>query len=47
MLNTILFIDGENFRHKVEDVVKVGDVIRVKVIKVENGKIGLSLKQAK
>src|SRR3990167_3147067 len=22
MLNTILFIDGENFRHKVEDVVK-------------------------
>ncbi len=32
------------FVKKVEDVVKVGDVVRVKVVKAENGKIGLSLK---
>ena len=31
---------------KVEDVVRLGDSVRVKVIKIENGKIGLSLKQA-
>lgn len=37
----------DGFVKKVEDVVKVGDKVRVKVIKVENGKIGLSLKQAK
>ena len=34
----------EGFVKKVEDVVKVGDFVRAKVIKVENGKIGLSLK---
>jgi len=35
------------FVQKVEDVVKVGDMVRAKVIKVENGKIGLSLKAVK
>jgi polyribonucleotide nucleotidyltransferase len=29
---------------KVEDVVKLGDVIKVKVLRVEEGKIGVSLK---
>lgn len=37
----------EGFVKKVEDVVKLGDFVRAKVIKVEMGKIGLSLKQAK
>ncbi len=37
----------EGFVKKVEDVVKIGDFIRAKVIKVENGKIGLSLKAAR
>jgi len=32
------------FVQKVEDVVRLGDVVRVKVVKVENGRIGLSLK---
>lgn len=32
------------FVKKVEDVVKVGDIVKVKIIKVEGGKIGLSLK---
>ncbi|MEK7549041.1 MAG: S1 RNA-binding domain-containing protein, partial [Patescibacteria group bacterium] len=36
----------EGFVKKVEDVVKIGDIVKVKVVKVENGKIGLSLKQA-
>ncbi len=31
---------------KVEDVVKIGDKVRAKVIRVEEGRIGLSLKQA-
>jgi len=35
------------FVQKVEDVVKVGDMVRAKVIKAENGKIGLSLKAVK
>ena len=35
----------EGFVKKVEDVVKIGDIVKVKVVKVENGKIGLSLKQ--
>jgi polyribonucleotide nucleotidyltransferase len=35
----------EGFVKKVEDVVKVGDFVRAKVIKAENGKIGLSIKQ--
>jgi len=32
------------FVKKVEDVVKLGDVVKVKIIKAEGGKIGLSLK---
>ncbi len=32
--------------NRVEDIVKEGDIIPVKVIKIENGKVGLSLKQA-
>ena len=32
------------FVKKVEDVVKIGDFVRAKVIRVENGKIGLSIK---
>jgi polyribonucleotide nucleotidyltransferase len=34
----------EGFVKKVEDVVKVGDFVRAKVIKVEDGRIGLSMK---
>jgi len=34
----------EGFVKKVEDVVKLGDFVRVKVIRAENGKISLSLK---
>lgn len=37
----------DGFVKKVDDVVKVGDFVRAKVIKNEAGKIGLSLKQAK
>ena len=36
----------EGFVKKVEDVVKIGDIVKAKVIKSENGKIGLSLKAA-
>ena len=35
----------EGFVKKVEDVVKVGDIVRAKIVKKENGKIGLSIKQ--
>jgi polyribonucleotide nucleotidyltransferase len=35
----------QGFVKKVEDVVKLGDVVRARVIRVEDGKIGLSLKQ--
>ncbi|MEK7626731.1 MAG: polyribonucleotide nucleotidyltransferase [Patescibacteria group bacterium] len=35
----------DGFVKKVEDVVKVGDFVRAKVIRSEDGKIGLSLKQ--
>lgn len=35
------------FVEKVEDVVKIGDRVRAKVIRAENGKIGLSLKAAR
>jgi polyribonucleotide nucleotidyltransferase len=35
----------EGFVKKVEDVVKLGDFVRAKIIRVEDGKIGLSLKQ--
>ena len=34
----------EGFVKKVEDVVKVGDFLQAKIIKLENGRIGLSLK---
>jgi len=36
---------SNGFVKKVEDVVKVGDRVKAKVIKVENGRIGLSLKE--
>ncbi len=35
----------QGFVKKVEDVVKLGDFVRAKIIKVDDGKIGLSLKQ--
>lgn len=35
------------FVEKVSDVVKVGDVVRAKVVRVENGRIALSIKQLK
>lgn len=38
---------SDGYVKKVEDVVKVGDKVKVKIIKIENGKIGLSLKQVK
>jgi polyribonucleotide nucleotidyltransferase len=34
----------EGFVKRVEDVVKLGDVVKAKIIKTENGKVGLSLK---
>lgn len=37
----------EGFVKKVEDVVKVGSFVKAKVIRVEDGKIGLSIKQLK
>lgn len=37
----------EGFVKNVTDVVKVGDRVRVKVVKIENGKIGLSMKGMK
>jgi polyribonucleotide nucleotidyltransferase len=37
----------EGFVKRVEDVVKVGDRVRAKVIRVEDGKIGLSLKDVR
>ncbi len=37
----------EGFVKKVEDVVKLGDAVKAKVIKVDNGKIGLSLRGLK
>lgn len=37
----------EGFVKKVEDVVKVGDFVRAKIVKMEGGKIGLSIKQLK
>ena len=35
----------EGYVKKVEDVIKMGDSVRAKIIKMENGKIGLSIKQ--
>jgi predicted RNA-binding protein with RPS1 domain len=37
----------EGFVKKVEDVVKIGDFVRAKIVRMENGKIGLSIKQLK
>jgi len=37
----------EGFVKKVEDVVKLGDQVKAKVVKIERGKIGLSLKNVK
>lgn len=37
----------DGFVEKVEDVLKLGDVVKAKVVKMENGRIGLSLKAAK
>ncbi len=37
----------DGFVEKVEDVLNMGDPVKVKIIKVENGKIGLSLKAVK
>ena len=37
----------DGYVKKVEDVIKLGDFVRAKVVKVENGKIGLSLKAMK
>ncbi|MDE2001631.1 MAG: polyribonucleotide nucleotidyltransferase [Patescibacteria group bacterium] len=33
------------FVKKVEDVVKLGDFVRAKIVKMDNGKVGLSIKQ--
>ena len=35
----------DGFVKKVEDVLKMGDFVRAKIVKMDNGKIGLSLKQ--
>jgi len=37
----------DGFVKKVEDIVKLGDFVRAKIIKIEKGKIGLSIKQLK
>jgi len=37
----------DGFVKKVEDVVKIGDFVRAKVVRVEDGRIGLSLKAMK
>jgi len=34
----------DGFVKKIDDVIKVGDFVRAKIIKAENGKIGLSIK---
>ena len=36
----------QGFVEKVEDVVKIGDIVRAKIVKLDNGRIGLSLKAA-
>ena len=35
----------EGFVQKVEDVLNIGDMVKVKIVKVENGKVGLSAKR--
>ncbi len=37
----------EGFVQKVEDILNLGDMVKAKIIKVENGRIGLSLKAVK
>jgi len=37
----------DGFVEKVEDVLRLGDMVKVKIVKVENGRVGLSLKAAK
>ena len=37
----------DGFVEKVEDVLRLGDMAKVKIVKVENGRVGLSLKAAK
>ena len=37
----------EGFVEKVEDVVRIGDIVRAKIVKLDNGRIGLSLKAVK
>jgi len=37
----------DGFVQKVEDVLSVGDIVKAKIIKAENGRIGLSLKAVK
>ena len=37
----------QGYVEKVQDVVKIGDKVKAKIVKVENGKIGLSLKAMK
>jgi polyribonucleotide nucleotidyltransferase len=37
----------EGFVEKVQDVIKLGDMVKAKIIKMENGKIGLSIKAIK
>jgi len=37
----------EGFVEKVEDVLRLGDMAKVKIIKVENGRVGLSMKAVK
>lgn len=37
----------DGFVKKIEDVIKIGDKVKAKIIKVDNGKIGLSIKALK
>lgn len=37
----------DGFVQKVEDVVKIGDIVKAKIVKIENGRVGLSLKAVK
>lgn len=37
----------DGFVQKVEDAVKIGDVVKAKIVKIENGRVGLSLKAVK
>ncbi len=37
----------DGFVESVSDVLKVGDVVRAKVVRTENGRVALSIKQLK